>query len=128
MKPSLPQLLSLAPRGVIVDETGAYQGLSPWFESRLLKEILRRYNEYQPLVEFAEAWARMPDGATASGADARREAALALDKARKLAALVEAPEVEPLSPRTSYAGRRMSDRREIERRAGTADKEPSGLN
>jgi len=128
MNAHVPQMLCLAPRGVIVDETGAYQGLAPWFEPRLLKEILRRYNEYQPLVEFAEAWARLPEGATTSSADASREAALALDKARKLSALVESPEVEPPPPRTSCARRRVSDRYEIERRAGTGDKEPSGLN
>jgi hypothetical protein len=128
MKPPLPQLLSLAPRGVVIDETGAYQGLAPWFESRLLREILRRYNEYQPLAEFVEAWARMPEGAPATGADAQREAALALGKARKLSALVDDPETEPPVPRAVYSARRTSDRREVGRHAGPADEEPSGMN
>jgi hypothetical protein len=128
MKPTLPQLLSLAPRGVVVDETGAYQGLAPWFESRLLREILRRYNEYQPLAEFVEAWARMPEGAAATGSDAQREAALALGMARKLSALVDDPELEPRRSRAASTERRASDRQEIDRRAGPADKEPSGMN
>jgi len=128
MKPPLPQLLSLAPRGVVIDETGAYQGLAPWFESRLLREILRRYNEYQPLAEFVEAWARVPEGATASSADAQREAALALAKARKLSALVDDPEPDPPRPRAAYTTRRTSDRYEIGRHAAPRDKEPSGAN
>jgi hypothetical protein len=128
MNPTLPQLLRLAPRGVIVDETGAYQGLAPWFESRLLREILRRYNEHQPLADFVEAWARMPEGATATGADARREAALALDKARKLSTLADDSEPEPPLPRAVYTARRTSDRREVGRNAGPAGKEPSGVN
>ena len=103
----MPPLLSLAPRGVIVDQAGAYQGLAPWFEPRLLRELLRRYNEYQPLADFAQAWAAMEAGGPASADDARREAALALAKARSLAALVEADEA-PMT-RAAHPRRRRSD-------------------
>lgn len=109
MKPPMPQLLSLAPRGVIVDQEGAYRGLAPWFDAALLREILRRYNEYRPLADFAEAWAALEADSTATAHDARREAALALAKARSLASLVDEAEESPRRRREA-ARRRLADR------------------
>ena len=109
MKTSIPHLLSLAPRGVIVDETGSYQGLAPWFDTRLLAELLRRYNEHRALADLAEAWARLPADSPATVDDARREAALAISKARSLSALASGGELDPSAPRAAPAGRRSAD-------------------
>ena len=109
MKTSMPQLLRLAPRGVIVDETGSYQGLAPWFDARLLAEMLRRYNEHRPYAEFAEAWARLPADSPATVADARREATLAIASARSLSALASDDEREPPAPFAVKPVRRTAD-------------------
>ncbi len=126
MKPPLPQLLSLSPRGVIVDEAGRYQGLAPWFETRLLREILRRYNEHPALEAFVQSWARMPAGSAAPGESARGEAALALAKAHSLSALVEVDEPPRDTPRPASPGRRRADRPGDDAGEPPPDPEPSG--
>lgn len=110
MRTPMPRLLSLAPRGVIVDEAGGYRGLAPWFDTHLLAEMLRRYNEHRPYAEFVEAWARLPAGSPATVDDARREAALALSMARSLSALVSGGELEPPASRGVHPRRRTADR------------------
>ncbi|MBK8323292.1 MAG: hypothetical protein IPL06_11270 [Betaproteobacteria bacterium] len=126
MKPPMPQLLSLAPRGVIVDEAGGYRGLAPWFDANLLAEMLRRYNEYPPYADFARAWAELPDDAPVSAGDARREAALAVSKARSLSALVPGGELEPPPVHAVRPGRRRSDREPEPDEPQAPGAEPSG--
>jgi hypothetical protein len=111
---------------VIVDESGRYQGLAPWFDTDLLREMLRRYNEYPALEGFVRDWARMPAGSGATVESVCAEAALALAMAHSLAAFVDPGTPADESRLSANAGRRKADREEDADRWPPTGPEPSG--